>query len=138
MDLRKFLLSLIFALAVCLTSTAQRSATIKTKSIKTCENFCWALILQGRLTDTLEFSQCDAISGMTCHLKLLDGAQLPSRIFVQALDSQDKPLGKRLLLPYPRLKAKEKGRTSFPSGIPNGTKTVVLTGEWNGEYRPAY
>ncbi len=96
------------------------------------------LILKGRLVDTFEFTQCDAVSGMTCRVTLKDGAQLPSRVFVQALDSHNQPLGKKLPLPYPELKPKQSGRTSFPSRIPAGTATVVLTGEWNGRYRPAY
>jgi hypothetical protein len=120
-----------------LDTRAQSAPTARTKRVETCER-CWALILKGRLIDTFEFSQCTEISGMTCHITLKAGAQLPSRVFVQALDSQDKPLGKRHLLPYPELKPGEAGWTSFPYRIPDGTRTVVLTGEWNGAYRSAY
>ena len=120
-----------------LDTSAQSAATVKTKRIETCEQ-CWTLILEGRLIDTFEFSQCTNISGMTCHITLKVGARLPSRVFVQALDSQDKPLGKKHLLPYPELKPSERGWTSFPYRIPDRTKTVVLTGEWNGAYRSAY
>jgi hypothetical protein len=128
---------LLFSALACLNSNAQAPASAKTKKVKTCENFCYALILEGRLIDTLDFSQCTAISGMTCHIYLKDGAQLPSRVFMQPLDSQDKPLGKKLLLIYPALKPKERGWATF-LGTPNDTKTVVLTGEWNGAYRSAY
>jgi hypothetical protein len=100
-------------------------ATARTKRVETCER-CWALILKGRLIDTFEFSQCAEISGMTCHITLKAGAELPSRVFVQALDSQDKPLGKKHFLPYPELKPSEAGWTSFPYCIPAGTRTVVL------------
>jgi hypothetical protein len=128
----------VWILVSCLSAGAQSGSNIRTKRVETCEHFCWGLILTGRLIDTFEFSQCDAISGMTCRITLKDGAQLPSRVFVQALDSRNRTLGKRLLLPYPNLKPKESGRTSFPFRIPGGTATVVLTGEWNGPYRSAY
>jgi hypothetical protein len=135
---RIHLAAFVWILMFCPTVNAQRGSDVKTKRIETCEHFCWALILEGRLIDTFEFSRCDAISGMTCHITLKDGARLPSRVFVQALDSRDKPLGKRLLLIYPELKPKEGGWATFPLRIPNSTKTVVLTGEWNGAYRSAY
>jgi len=137
MALRTCLAVIAVSLMWCLDTSAQSSATVKTKRIETCEQ-CWTLILKGRLTDTFEFSQCTNISGMTCHITLKAGAQLPSRVIVQALDSHDKPLGKRHLLPYPELKPSEGGWTSFPYRIPEGTKTVVLTGKWNGAYRSAY
>jgi hypothetical protein len=89
------------------------------------------------LIETFEFSKCDAISGMTCHIALKKGAQLPSRVFIQALDSRNQPLGKRRLLIYPELKDGERGWATFLR-VPNGAKTVVLTGEWNGQYRDPY
>ena len=128
----------VLILVSCLSSAGQNGSDSKTKQVETCKNFCWGLILKGRLADTLEFSQCEAISGMTCRITLKDGAQLPSRIYVQPLDSQNHPLGKRLLLPYPELKPRESGRTSFPNRIPQGTATVILTGDWNGPYQSAY
>jgi hypothetical protein len=128
----------VWILLLFLSASAQDTSNIKTRRVETCENFCWGLILKGRLIDTFEFSQCEAISGMTCHITLKDRAQLPSRVFVQALDARNRPLGKRLLLPYPELKPKESGHTSFPSRLPEGTVTVVLTGEWNGPYRSSY
>ncbi len=134
---RTCLTVLAVLLMSCADARAQSAPTARTKRVETCER-CWALIIKGRLIDTLEFSRCTEISGMTCHITLKAGAQLPSRVFVQALDSQDKPLGKRHLLPYPELKPSEGGWTSFPYRIPDGTKTVVLTGEWNGAYRSAY
>ncbi len=134
---RTCLTVLVIILTSWLYTDAQSTAAVKTKRVETCER-CWALILRGRLIDTLEFSKCTEISGMTCHIFLKAGAQLPSRVFVQALDSQDRPLGKRHLLPYPELKSGEGGWTSFPYRTPDGTKTVVLTGEWNGAYRDAY
>lgn len=128
----------ILILVSCLSAAGQNESDNKTKQVETCKNFCWGLILKGRLADTLEFSQCEGISGMTCRITLKDGAQLPSRIFIQPLDSQNRPLGKRLLLPYPQLKPKESARTSFPNPIPQNTTTVVLMGDWNGPYRSAY
>lgn len=138
MVLRTRLAASVWTLVLCLNLGAQDSSNIKTRRVETCEHFCWGLILKGRLIDTFEFSQCEAVSGMTCHITLKDGAQLPSRVFVQALDARNRPLGKRLLLPYPELKPKESGRTSFPFRLPDGTVTVVLTGEWNGPYRSAH
>jgi hypothetical protein len=134
---RTCLAALAVILMSCVDTKAQSTPTARTKRVETCER-CWALIIKGRLIDTLEFSQCTEISGMTCHITLKSGARLPSRVFVQALDSQDKPLGKRHLLPYPELKPSEGCWTSFPYRIPGGTKTVVLTGEWSGAYRSAY
>jgi hypothetical protein len=126
-----------FILMTCPGINAQNAAAVKTKRIETCEQ-CWALIVKGRLVETFEFSRCTGISGMTCHIRLRNGARLPSRVFVRALDSQGQPLGKSHLLPYPELKPGEGGWTSLPYRIPDGTRTVVLTGEWNGAYRPAY
>jgi hypothetical protein len=134
---RVCLTALALILMSCPGAPAQNGSNLKTKRIETREQ-CWTVILKGRLTDTFELSQCTRISGMTCHITLKDGAQLPSRVFVQALDSRGQPLGHRHLLPYPELKPNESGWTSFPSRIPYGTKTVALTGEWNGAYRPAY
>ena len=134
---RTCLAAFAFILMSCLGVSAQTGSNIKTKRVETCER-CWTLILKGRLTDTFEFSQCTSISGLTCHITLKDGARLPSRVFVQALDSRDQQLGKRHLLPYPELKPNEGGWTTFPYRIPDGTKTVVLTGEWNGAYRSVY
>ena len=122
----------------CLDSSAQDKSNIKTKRVETCEQ-CWALILKGQLIETLEFSRCIAISGMTCHITLKGKARLPSRIFVQPLDSQNRPLGTRqLLLIYPELKSGGRGWATFPNRIPVATETLVLTGEWNGAYRSAY
>jgi hypothetical protein len=123
-------------LIFCLNTKAQ-SPNVKEKKIETCAQ-CYGLILQGQLIDTLEFSKCEAISGMTCHIRLKDGGRLPSRVFVQPLDSKSHPLGKKLLLIYPELKPKEGGKATFPSRIPNATKIVVLEGEWNGPYKSAY
>lgn len=130
--LTTFLWVLISSLAV------NAQSDVRTKWVETCENFCYALILKGQLIDTLEFSGCTAISGMTCHIMLKEGARLPSRVFLEALDSHDKPLGKKRLLIYPELKPKESGSATFSLRIPRETKTVVLTGEWNGPYRSAY
>ncbi len=137
MRLRTSFAIFICILLACITTGAQNRSNIRTKRIGTCENFCYGLILTGRLIDTLEFSNCDAISGMTCHVILKRGAQLPSRIFMQALDSRNQPLGKRHLLIYPELKDGEGGFATF-LGTPGGTQTVVLTGEWNGPYRNSY
>src|SRR3977135_1908378 len=136
MALRRHLAAFIWILMSCVTVNAQSGSNSKSKRVETCEHFCWALIIEGQLIDTFDFSKCEGISGMTCHITLKEGARLPSRVFVQPLDSQDKPLGKRLLLIYPELKAKEVGRATF-FHIPNGTKTVLLTGEWSGAYRSA-
>jgi hypothetical protein len=134
---RRHLAAFVWILMSCLIVNAQSDSHSRSERVETCEQFCWALILEGQLIDTFDFSKCEGISGMTCQITLKDGARLPSRVFVQPLDSHDKPLGKRLLLIYPELKAKEVGRASF-FHIPNGTKTVVLTGEWNGAYQSAY
>jgi hypothetical protein len=114
-------------------SSNPTNPSMRTKQVETCEHFCYGLIIKGRLINTFEFSKCDAISGMTCHIALKKGAQLPSRVFMQALDSQDRPLGKRRLLIYPELKEGEGGWATF-LGTPNNAKVVVLTGEWNGPY----
>jgi hypothetical protein len=118
-------------------ASSPTTRNIRTKQVETCEHFCYELIVTGRLIDTFEFSQCDAVSGMTCHITLKKGAQLPSRVFMQALDSRDQPIGKRRLLIYPALKSAEGGWATFLR-TPSGTKTVVLAGEWNGPYRDPY
>jgi hypothetical protein len=74
---------------------------------------------------------------MTCHITLKKGAEIPSRVFLQALDSRNQPLGKRRLLIYPELKDGEGGWATFLRA-PSGTNTVVLTGEWNVPYRNPY
>jgi len=107
MILRSQLAFLLWILLSSSSGSAQSAPNTKSKQVETCEIFCWKLILKGRLVDTFEFAQCDAVSGMTCKITLKDGARLPSRVFVQALDSHDEPLGNRLLLPYPRLKPGE-------------------------------
>ena len=139
----RMLLAVVAFVVLCVTTSGQSpvstpsTANIRTKQVETCENFCYALIITGRLIDTFEFSKCDAISGMTCHIALKKGAQLPSRVFMQALDSRNQPSGKRRLLIYPELKDGERGWATFLR-VPNGAKTVVLTGEWNGQYRDPY
>lgn len=138
MAYRMFLPALFCTLVCCLSLGAQSGADIRSERIQTCDHFCYGLVLKGRLIDTFAFSRCEAISGMTCHIALKNGAQLPSRVFVQALDSRNQPLGKRRLLIYPELKAGEAGSATFPLKLPDGTKTVILTGEWNGPYRSAY
>ncbi len=136
-------LAVVAFIVLCVTTSGQgpvispTTLNVRTKHVETCENFCYALIITGRLIDTFEFSKCDAISGMTCHIALKKGAQLPSRVFMQALDSRNQPLGKRRLLIYPELKDGEGGWATFLR-VPNGAKTVVLTGEWNGQYRDPY
>jgi hypothetical protein len=137
MRLRTSFAIFVCVLLACITTGAQNRSNIRTKRILTCENFCYGLILTGRLIDTLEFSNCDAISGMTCHIILKRGAQLPSRIFMQAMDSRNQPLGTRHLLIYPELKDGEGGSATFLR-IPEGTRSVVLAGEWNGPYRNPY
>src|SRR5262245_19754229 len=104
---------------------AQNPSNLKTKKVKTCETWCYGLILKGELIDTFDVLECNGISGMTCHVLLKNGARLPSRVFMQALDSHDKPTGKRQLLLYPHLKPRERGWATF-LGLPNDTKTVVL------------
>jgi hypothetical protein len=136
-------LAVVAFMVLCVTTSGQSSvgtpstAKIRTKQVETCEHFCYGLIITGQLIDTFEFSQCDAISGMRCHIVLKKGAELPSRVFIQPLDSQNQPLGKRRRLIYPELKAGEGGWATF-LGAPSGTNTVVLTGEWNGPYRNPY
>ncbi len=64
----------------CLSAAGQNGPNSKTKRVETCKDFYWGLILKGRLVNTLEFSQCEAVSGMTCRITLKGGAQLSSRI----------------------------------------------------------
>jgi hypothetical protein len=116
---------------------AQDKPKTRTVRVETCEHMCYGLVLSGRLIDTFEFSKCEAISGMTCHIALKNGAQLPSRVFMQGLDSQNRTLGEKRLLVYPELKAGEGGRATFLR-VPSGANTVVLTGEWHGPYRDPY
>jgi len=129
MSFRTGLIAIIFIAISCLSMGAQTGSETRTQWIETCEHFCYGLIITGRLIDTLEFSKCDAISGMTCRVTLKKGVQFPSRVFMQ-------PLGKKRRLIYPELKAGE-GRCTF-LGAPSGTNAVVLTGEWNGPYRNPY
>ena len=124
-------------LICCVSMGGQIRSKTKAQRVETCEHFCYELIITGRLIDTFEFSKCDAISGMTCHIALKKGAQLPSRVFMQGLDSRNQPLGKRRLLIYPELKAGEGGWATFLR-VPSGATTVVLAGQWNGPYRDPY
>lgn len=54
----------------CLSIGAQTTSKTRTQRVETCEHFCYGLIITGRLIDTFEFSKCDAISGMICHIML--------------------------------------------------------------------
>src|SRR5438132_10391700 len=131
MAFRTGLATVVFIVMSCLSMGAQTGSKTRTQRVETCEHFCFGLIITGRLIDTFEFSKCDAISGMTCHITLKKGAQLPSRVFMQPLDSRNQPLGKRRRLIYPELKAEEGGWATFLR-TPSGATAVVLTGEWNG------
>lgn len=95
---------------------------------------CPKIVVGGRLAGILAISDCHGASGMTCRIEFKRGAELPSRIVVQGLDG-NQLVGKKKYLPYPNLKAGEKGWASFPMV---GSITVLLTGEGNGAWQAAY
>jgi hypothetical protein len=100
-----------------------------------CTVTCPAIVLKGRLADQVDVLECRAVSGMTCHITFRQGQVLPSHIFLQEVDSHQRPVTKRRALIYPNLKAGERGWASFRISLEH---TVVLTGEWRGPWRNAY
>jgi hypothetical protein len=95
---------------------------------------CPNIVVRGRLARILTISGCKGISGMTCRIEIKQGAALPSRILVRQCDQRGRLLGKKYL-PYPNLKPGERGSASFPIGA---ATSVVLVGEWKGEWQSAY
>jgi hypothetical protein len=95
------------------------------------------LELKGRLGRTFEFSDCEFISGLTCTVKLKQGEQLPSRVFVVEIYPGGERRGKEWRLIYPRLVPGEKGKATF-LGFRGRPERLVLRGDWRGEWQSAY
>jgi hypothetical protein len=95
------------------------------------------LVLNGRLSDTFLFDQCEYISGMTCRITLKAGRTLPSQVFFTEFDGAGKQVKRKVRLVYPNLKPGESGRATFRlrSGTPS---KIVMYGEWKGAWKSPY
>lgn len=95
------------------------------------------LELKGRLGDDVDFADCERISGITCTIELKKGHSLPSRIFVEELDSDGKSRNKAWPLIYPRLSPGQKGKATFLH-VHGNPQRLILRGEWSGAWRSQY
>ena len=97
------------------------------------------IVLDSRLSKSIDISNCKATSGLTCKLTLLASSKLPSQIFVQPQDSHNNSIGKEFRLIYPNLTKNNwhSGVATFKGFDVSATK-LYLRGEWNKEYESAY
>jgi len=95
------------------------------------------LELVGQLASTLEFSNCEFISGLSCAIKLKNNAVLPSAIFVQELGQVGAIPSKKYRLIYPNIMQNEIGHATFKL-INSNPQKLILTGVWSNEYTNPY
>jgi len=93
--------------------------------------------LKGKLAEIFTISDCQWISGFTCHIRYNGKYVLPSEVFFAEYDAKGKQLGRRTRLIYPHLKAGERGYATFRFRT-NNPSFVVLEGVWKGEWKNPY
>jgi hypothetical protein len=95
------------------------------------------IVLDSRLERVLVVSECKRISGLTCRIAYSGKDSLPSRVFFTERNLEGKPLGARVQLIYPKLRAGGKGWATFRLRSSNPA-SIHLTGEWKGPWRDPY
>ena len=123
----KFLCSIVLAMLASISVNAAEPAAFSLPELE----------LAGQLSSTLEFSDCEFISGLSCAIKLKNNAILPSKIFVQELNQIGSIPSKKYRLIYPNIKPNEIGHATFKL-INSNPKKLILTGVWSGEYANPY
>lgn len=92
--------------------------------------------LVGRLAKTITIDRCEAISGLTCTIRLVVGQEIPTRMYSAEFGADGKPLGAEKRVIYPNLRPGEQGRATI--WFQAGADRIVLRGIWNGPWEDPY
>jgi hypothetical protein len=102
------------------------------------DGFCYpAMELRGDLAATFIISDCQWISGLTCHIGYSGARPLPSEVFFTEYDRTGKQLGPHTRLIYPNLGSGERGIATFRIGVARPAR-IALEGLWNGPWKNPY